>query len=72
MNKRFISIFSLSRTPLSSMSSIPLFLRGLRRIISLVFVILLNITPGAWECVGTFLRGDEAFGIVSRELRACN
>ena len=52
MNKRFISIFSLSRSlslslpPLSSMSAIPLSLRGWRRIIGLVFIILYNIIPG--------------------------
>ena len=53
MNKRFTSIFSLSRTPLSSMFSIPLFLRGLRRAISIVthlgsFGIFLGITPRHW------------------------
>ena len=53
MNKRFTSVFSLSRTPLSSMFSIPLFLRGLRRAISIVthldgFDIFWVITPGHW------------------------
>ena len=51
MNKRFTSVFSLSRMPLSSMLSIPLFLRGLRRAISIVthldsFGIFLGFTPG--------------------------
>ena len=52
MNKRFISILSLSRSlplslsPLSSMSAIPFSLRGWRRIIGLVFIIIFNIIPG--------------------------
>ena len=36
MNKRITSVFSLSCTPLSSMFSIPLFLRGWGRAISIV------------------------------------
>ena len=55
MNKRFISILSLSLSlpPLSSMSAIPLSLRGLRRIIGLVFLILFNIIPG--HCLGMLM-----------------
>ena len=53
MNKCFNLIFSLSRTPLSSMLSIPLTLRGKRRTISLVmhlpcFTLLLYFNPGHW------------------------
>ena len=50
-------------TPLSSMFSIPLFLRGERRATSLVthldcFIISWYIIPGHW--LHTFLRGEEA------------
>ena len=53
MNKCFNLIFPLYRTPLSSMFSIPLTLRGKRRTTSLVmhspcYTCLLYFSPGHW------------------------
>ena len=65
MNKRLTSIFSLSRTPLSSMFSIPFFLGGreellasLRTWIVSSFLGILFLGTG----LHTFLRGEEALG----------
>ena len=67
-------LFSLSLARLSLLCLRSLFFLGvwgelLASFLLFSCILLLGI---AWECLGTFLRGDEALGIVSRELCACD